>query len=177
MASSAARNKWRPADGHRGYGVESIFQRPRMTHLENAVSLTIVRLGKAVPKVFFSSAVDFILPVNCRRSTTAVRAAGGAACRGSASGEFILLAVPDAARTASCRPPAVDRQDEVHRARKKELRNGFAKAHNSHTDSIFQMRHPGPLENALNPVPSVTVCRSPFISGCRGCHNWKTLSV
>ena len=122
MASSAARNKWGPADGHRGYGVESIFQRPRMTHLENAVSLTIVRLGKAVPKVFFPSAVDFILPVNCRRSTTAVQAAsgtagkmnspeaeprhagrhaaGGAACRGSASGEFILPAVPDAARTA-----------------------------------------------------------------------------
>ena len=60
---------------------------------------TIVRLGEAHPVVFFSSAVDFILPVNCRRSTTAVRA-GGAACRGSASGEFILPAVPDAARTA-----------------------------------------------------------------------------
>ena len=32
-----------------------------MTHLENAVSVTIVRLGKAVPKLFFPSAVDFIL--------------------------------------------------------------------------------------------------------------------
>ena len=41
-----------------------------MTHLENAVSLTIVRLGKAVPKLFFTSAVDFILPVNCRRYPT-----------------------------------------------------------------------------------------------------------
>ena len=40
---------------------------------------TIVRLGKALPVVFFSSAVDFILPVNCRRSTTAVRAASGTA--------------------------------------------------------------------------------------------------
>ena len=29
-----------------------------MTHLENAVSVTIVRLGKAVSKVFFPSAVD-----------------------------------------------------------------------------------------------------------------------
>ena len=96
MSSSAARNKWRPADGHRGRGVDSIFQRPRMTHLENAVSVTIVRLGKAVPKLFFPSAVDFILPVNCRRSTTSCRPA----CRGSASGEFILPAVPDAARTA-----------------------------------------------------------------------------
>ena len=40
---------------------------------------TIVRLGKALPVVFSSSAVDFILPVNCRRSTTAVRAASGTA--------------------------------------------------------------------------------------------------
>ena len=52
-----------------------------------ALTGTIVRLGEALPVVFFSSAVDFIL-------------AGGAACRGSASGEFILPAVPDAARTA-----------------------------------------------------------------------------
>ena len=36
-----------------------------------------MRLGEALPVVFFSSAVDFILPVNCRRSTTAVRAASG----------------------------------------------------------------------------------------------------
>ena len=80
-------------------------------HMLSRVALTgtIVRLGEALPVVFFSSAVDFILPVNCRRSTTAVRAAsgtagkmnspeaeprhagrhaaGGAACRGSASGE------------------------------------------------------------------------------------------
>ena len=40
---------------------------------------TIVRLGEALPVVFFSSAVDFILPVNCRRSTTAVQAASGTA--------------------------------------------------------------------------------------------------
>ena len=38
-----------------------------------------MRLGEALPVVFFSSAVDFILPVNCRRSTTAVRAASGTA--------------------------------------------------------------------------------------------------
>ena len=93
-----------------------------MTELAVARLGTIVRLGEALPVVFFSSAVDFILPVNCRRSTTAVRAASGTAgkmnspeaeprhaappaacrpaCRGSASGEFILPAVPDAARTA-----------------------------------------------------------------------------
>ena len=34
-----------------------------MPQLENTVSLTIVRLGEAVPVVFFSSAVDFILLV------------------------------------------------------------------------------------------------------------------
>ena len=44
-----------------------------------ALAGTIVRLGEALPVVFFSSAVDFILPVNCRRSTTAVRAASGTA--------------------------------------------------------------------------------------------------
>ena len=119
----------------------SVSLSTRMTELAVARLGTIMRLGEALPVVFFSSAVDFILPVNCRRSTTAVRAASGTAgkmnspeaeprhaappaacrpaCRGSASGEFILPAVPDAARTASCRPPAVDRQDEVHRARKK----------------------------------------------------------
>ena len=34
-----------------------------MPQLENTVSLTIVRLGEAVPVVFFPSAVDFILLV------------------------------------------------------------------------------------------------------------------
>ena len=50
-------------------------------HMLSRVALTgtIVRLGEALPVVFCSSAVDFILPVNCRRSTTAVRAASGAA--------------------------------------------------------------------------------------------------
>ena len=50
-------------------------------HMLSRVALTgtIVRLGEALPVVFFSSAVDFILPVNCRRSTTAVRAASGTA--------------------------------------------------------------------------------------------------
>ena len=33
-----------------------------------ALTGTIVRLGEALPVVFFSSAVDFILPVNCWRS-------------------------------------------------------------------------------------------------------------
>ena len=51
----------------------------RMTELAVARVGTIVRLGEALPVVFFSSAVDFILPVNCRRSTTAVRAASGTA--------------------------------------------------------------------------------------------------
>ena len=51
----------------------------RMTELAVARLGTIVRLGEALPVVFFSSAVDFILPVNCRRSTTAVRAASGTA--------------------------------------------------------------------------------------------------
>ena len=37
-------------------------------HMLSRVALTgtIVRLGEALPVVFFSSAVDFILPVNCR---------------------------------------------------------------------------------------------------------------
>ena len=34
-----------------------------MPQLETTVSLTIVRLGEAVPVVFFPSAVDFILLV------------------------------------------------------------------------------------------------------------------
>ena len=46
---------------------------------------TIVRLGKTVPMVFFASAVDFILPVNCRRSTTAVRAASATAVKMNSS--------------------------------------------------------------------------------------------
>ena len=50
-----------------------------MTELAVASLGTIVRLGEALPVVFCSSAVDFILPVNCRRSTTAVRAASGTA--------------------------------------------------------------------------------------------------
>ena len=107
---------------------------------------TIVRLGKTVPMVFFASAVDFILPVNCRRSTTAVRAASATAvkmnssqveprhaappaacrpaCRGSASGEFILPAVPDAARTA-----VVDRRQLTGKMRSTALgKNTFATA-------------------------------------------------
>ena len=41
-------------------------------HMLSRVALTgtIVRLGEALPVVFFSSAVDFILPVNCRRYPT-----------------------------------------------------------------------------------------------------------
>ena len=38
-----------------------------MTELAVARLGTIVRLGEAHPVVFFSSAVDFILPVNCAR--------------------------------------------------------------------------------------------------------------
>ena len=50
-----------------------------MTELAFAIARTIVRLGEAVPDIPIASAVDFILPVNCRRSTTAVRAASGTA--------------------------------------------------------------------------------------------------
>ena len=39
-----------------------------MTELAVVRLRTIVRLGEALPVVFFSSAVDFILPVNCRRA-------------------------------------------------------------------------------------------------------------
>ena len=117
-------------------------------HMLSRVALTgtIVRLGEALPVVFFSSAVDFILPVNCRRSTTAVRAASGTAgkmnspeaeprhaappaacrpaCRGSASGEFILPAVPDAARTA-----VVDRRQLTGKMKSTALgKNNFGTA-------------------------------------------------
>ena len=57
----------------------SVSLSTRMTELAVVRLRTIVRLGEALPVVFFSSAVDFILPVNCRRSTTAVRAASGTA--------------------------------------------------------------------------------------------------
>jgi len=50
-----------------------------MAELAVARLRTIVRLGEALAVVFFSGAVDFILPVNCRRSTTAVQAASGTA--------------------------------------------------------------------------------------------------
>jgi len=40
-----------------------------MTELAFARLRTIVRLGEAVPDIPITSAVDFILPVNCRRST------------------------------------------------------------------------------------------------------------
>eukprot|EP00315_Gephyrocapsa_oceanica_P032502 CAMPEP_0185413564 /NCGR_PEP_ID=MMETSP1365-20130426/5130_1 /TAXON_ID=38817 /ORGANISM="Gephyrocapsa oceanica, Strain RCC1303" /LENGTH=82 /DNA_ID=CAMNT_0028016437 /DNA_START=44 /DNA_END=289 /DNA_ORIENTATION=+ len=50
-----------------------------MTELAFAIVRTIVPLGEAVPDILIASAVDFILPVNCRRSTTAVRAASGTA--------------------------------------------------------------------------------------------------
>ena len=45
-----------------------------MPQLENTVSLTIVRLGEAVPVVFFPSAVDFILPWALQRALPPVRA-------------------------------------------------------------------------------------------------------
>ena len=44
-----------------------------MAELAVAVLGTIVRLGEALPVVLFSSAVDFILPVNCRRYPTLER--------------------------------------------------------------------------------------------------------
>ncbi|EOD41890.1 hypothetical protein EMIHUDRAFT_461024 [Emiliania huxleyi CCMP1516] len=42
-----------------------------MTELAFARLRTIVRLGEAVPDIPIASAVDFILPVNCRRTTAA----------------------------------------------------------------------------------------------------------
>ena len=41
-----------------------------MTELAFARLRTIVRLGEAVPDIPITSAVDFILPVNCRRYPT-----------------------------------------------------------------------------------------------------------
>ena len=52
-----------------------------MTELAVARLRTIVRLGEAVPDIPIASAVDFILPVNCRRSTTAVCAVPHAAAQ------------------------------------------------------------------------------------------------
>ena len=71
-----------------------------MTQLENTVSVTTVRLGKAVAEVFFR-------------------------------------------RAAVDRPPAVDRQDEVHCARNRDVRNRLAEAHNSPQSGEGQFCHPG----------------------------------
>ena len=71
-----------------------------MTELAVASMGTIVRLGEALPVVFFASAVDFILPVNCRRSTTAVRAASGTAGKMNSPEAEPRHAAPPAA----CRP-------------------------------------------------------------------------
>ena len=76
-----------------------------MPQLENTVSLTIVRLGEAVPVVLFSSAVDFILPVNCRRSTTAVRAASGTAGKMNSPEAEPRHAAPPAACRPACGVP------------------------------------------------------------------------
>ena len=48
----------------------------------------------------------------------------------------------------SCRPPAVDRQDEVHCARKKYHRKRLAEAHNSPHAGNGQFCHPGPLRKS-----------------------------
>ena len=75
-------------------------------HMLSRVALTgtIVRLGEALPVVFFSSAVDFILPVNCRRSTTAVRAASATAVKMNSSQVEPRHAAPPAA--CPCALPA-----------------------------------------------------------------------
>ena len=74
-------------------------------HMLSRVALTgtIVRLGEALPVVFFSSAVDFILPVNCRRSTTAVRAASGTAGKMNSPEAEPRHAAPPAACRPACR--------------------------------------------------------------------------
>ena len=48
----------------------SVSLSTRMTELAVVRLRTIVRLGEALPVVFFASAVDFILPLNCRRYPT-----------------------------------------------------------------------------------------------------------
>ena len=78
----------------------SVSLSTRMTELAVVRLRTIVRLGEALRVVFFSSAVDFILPVNCRRSTTAVRAASGTAGKMNSPEAEPRHAAPPAA----CRP-------------------------------------------------------------------------
>ena len=56
-----------------------------MKELAFARQRTIERLGETVPDIPIASAVDFILPVNCRRSTTAVRAASATAVKMNSS--------------------------------------------------------------------------------------------
>ena len=75
-----------------------------MTELAVASMGTIVRLGEALPVVFFASAVDFILPVNCRRSTTAVRAASGTAGKMNSPEAEPRHAAPPANTTGSASP-------------------------------------------------------------------------
>ena len=131
----------------------------RMTELAVARLGTIVRLGEALPVVFFSSAVDFILPVNqlpavpdAARTAVVDRrpAACRPACRGSASGEFILPAVPDAARTA-----VVDRRQLTGKMKSTELgKNTFGTA-----------------------LPRRTIVRLTAFSRCVILGRWKMLST
>ena len=80
-----------------------------MTELAVVRLRTIVRLGEALPVVFFSSAVDFILPVNCRRSTTAVRAASGTAGKMNSPEAEPRHAAPPAALEETGQP----REDQI----------------------------------------------------------------
>ena len=70
-AVSTARKRHLPGTAQARYrSRERCQRRPRMTELAFARLRTIVRLGEAVPDIPITCAVDFILPVNCRRSTT-----------------------------------------------------------------------------------------------------------
>ena len=119
-----------------------------MTELAVVRLRTIVRLGEALPVVFFSSAVDFILPVNCRRSTTAVRAASGTAGKMNSP-----EAEPrHAGRHAAGGAAAVDR----------DVRNRLAEAHNSPQSGEGQFCHPGRQQRATT---AVFVAERSFLRG------------
>ena len=119
-------------------------KRPRMAELAVAVLGTIVRLGEALPVVLFSSAVDFILPVNCRRSTTAVRAASGTAGKMNSSEAEPRHAAPPARAACEGRlwPQQVD-QTGVKACRRRAV---VARAETAAEEpsAVASQRLPGP---------------------------------
>ena len=132
-------------------------------HMLSRVALTgtIVRLGEALPVVFFSSAVDFILPVNCRRSTTAVRAASGTAGKMNSP-----KAEPRHAGRHACA------RKEYHRKRLAEAHNSprqrHAREHVSNVQRGGTMSH-GKTDGSRN-KPQNTLSQSRFSPIC--CGRW-----